>query len=81
MDISKTGHKPKKLKILQSAVLQFIATTDCPTAQKAANNYGISLRTAKRIFAFLQANGNIARTGNNRSGEYIVLKTEDITYE
>ena len=81
MDTVKDGEKPKRLKPFQAAVLSFMTSYDKPTAQKVADNYGISLRTAKRHIAFLLKHNYIARTGNNRSGEYKILKLEDTGHE
>lgn len=81
MDILKNEQKQKKrLKPMQAAVLKFMASIHRPTAKKVAINYDISLRQAKRHLAFLQTNGYLARRGNNRSGEYIILETEDLIH-
>ena len=81
MDTEKHIKKPKRLKPFQQTVLRFMATVNQPTAQKVADNYGISLRTAKRHIAFLLINNYIARHGNNRSGGYKILNTEDTGHE
>ena len=51
----------KPLKPLHKTILEYMREANNPTAQKFAENYGVSLRTAKRNIAWLVAHGLLSQ--------------------